>query len=167
MKIINKCLSEGEFRKYISRKKISRRIDKIILHHTEDTLAKWEKKKVSVGYYKRLYEKKGWKTGPHLFIAPEGIYLFTDMSVQGIHANGGNEKSIGIEIVGNYDKNYPRGKVWSATKSVLKNLLYRFCLRLEDIHFHREYNRKKTCPGRTITKKWLRGQLLAETRRLS
>ena len=158
MKIINKCLSKEEFEKYIGKKKITRKIDKIVLHHTSDTLKQWKKGEVSIGYYNKLYESKGWKVGPHLFIAPEGIYLFTDINIQGIHVNSGNIGSIGIEMVGNYEKALPSGKIWSSTKKVLRILLNKFNLKLEDIHFHREYNLKKYCPGRTITKKWVRRQ---------
>jgi len=158
MKIIDKCLSKEEFKKYIKNKKIDRKIDKIVLHHTQDTVKQWKAGRVSIKYYKKLYENKGWATGPHLFVAPEGIWLFTDIRKQGIHANNGNKGSIGIEMVGRYDKNYPKGKIWGNTKVVLKALLQRFNLKPRDIHFHREYNPKKSCPGRAITKKWMRKQ---------
>ena len=158
MKIINKCLSKEEFEKYIGKKKVTREINKVILHHTSDTLKQWKRGEVSIGYYKELYESKDWKAGPHLFVASEGIYLFTDINIQGIHANSGNEGSIGIEMVGNYDKTPPSGKIWSNTKKVLIILLNKFVLKLEDIHFHQEYNSKKSCPGRAVTKKWLRRQ---------
>ena len=160
MKIINKLLSKKEFGEYVRNKKVARKIDKIVLHHTSDTLRQWKKKEVSIGYYKELYESKGWEAGPHLFIAPEGIYLFTDINIQGIHANSGNKGSIGIEMVGNYDKKLPSGKIWNNTKEALKVLLEMFNLRLKNIHFHREYNRKKYCPGRVITKKWLKEKIM-------
>ena len=158
MRIINKCLPKEEFEKYIERKEVSRKINKIVLHHTSDTIGKWKSGEVAISYYKKLYEGKGWKAGPHLFVAPEGIYLFTDINIQGIHANSGNRGSIGVEMVGNYDKIFPSGKIWSNTKKVLRILLSRFDLKLKDIHFHREYNSKKSCPGRTITKRWIRRQ---------
>jgi len=159
MKIINKCLTKEVFKKYIEKKKVSRKIDKIVLHHTSDTIRQWNRGEVSIGYYKKLYENKGWYAGPHLFIAPEGIYLFTDINIQGIHANSGNKRSIGVEMVGNYDKILPSRKILSNTKKVLIILLNKFNLRLRDIHFHREYNQKKSCPGKTITKEWIRSEI--------
>ncbi len=159
MRILNKCLVKEEFDKYIENKKVSRSIDKIILHHTGDTLLKWKRGEFSISYYKRLYESKGWKSGPHLFVAPEGIYLFTDINIQGIHANSGNKGSIGVEMIGNYDKKIPTGKIWNNTKRVLKNLLNRFNLKPKDIHFHREYNPKKSCPGRAVTKRWVHSEM--------
>ena len=159
MKIINKFLSREEFKKYIEKKKVIRKIDKIVLHHTWDTVKQWEKGEVSARYYKKLYENKGWTAGPHIFVAPEGIWLFTDTRYQGIHANKGNEGSIGIEMVGRYDETYPKGKIWKNTKTVLKLLLKKFDLKIKDIHFHREYNPDKSCPGKLITKKWIKEKI--------
>lgn len=159
MKTINKCLNKEEFQKYIFSKRFTRKIDKIVLHHTWDTIEDWQKGRVSCDYYKKMYEGKGWKAGPHLFIAPEGIWLFTDINKQGRHANKGNKGSIGIEMVGRYDGKIPSGRIWQNTKSVLKVLLERFDLSFKSIHFHREYNPNKTCPGKAVTKKWLKEQI--------
>ena len=111
-----------------------------------------------------MYESKGWLSGPHLFIAPEGIWLFTDIKIQGTHANAGNKGSIGIEMVGRYDKKLPAGKICENTKTALEVLLTKFNLKPKDIHFHREYNPKKSCPGKAITKKWVRSELTNMTR---
>ena len=159
MEIINQCLSKKEFVGYIEREKIDREIDKIVLHHTWDTIERWQKGEVSCDYYKKMYEEKGWESGPHLFVAPEGIWLFTDINIQGTHANQGNKGSIGIEMVGRYDEKLPSGKIWGNTKAVLIALLKKFNLKLTDIHFHREYNPKKSCPGKAVTKKWVRSEI--------
>jgi N-acetylmuramoyl-L-alanine amidase CwlA len=155
MRIINKCLSVKEFRSYAEKRKVDRKIDKIILHHTWDTIKEWQEGKVSIEYYKEMYEKKGWEAGPHLFVAPEGIWLFTDIREKGRHANEGNLGSIGIEIVGRYDDKTPSGEVWENTEAVIRTLIKKFNLSLKDIHFHREYNTDKSCPGNAVTKKWL------------
>jgi len=159
MKIINRCLSKKEFAEYIKGKKQTRKIDKIVLHHTWDTIKQWQKGEVSCDYYKKMYEEKGWESGPHLFVAPEGIWLFTDINIQGTHANEGNRRSIGIEMVGRYDRKLPSGKVLGNTKAILKVLLKKFNLKPENIHFHREYNPKKSCPGKAITKNWVRSEI--------
>jgi hypothetical protein len=155
MKIINKCLSLKELEEYIDKKEITRKVDKIILHHTSDTLINWKKGKDSCVLYKKAYEKKAWTSGPHFFVAPEGIWLFTDINIQGQHANMGNKASIGIEMVGNYDKYLPKNKIWKQTKELISILLEKYNLKKKDIHFHREYNKEKTCPGKAITKKWV------------
>ncbi len=162
MKIINKCLSLKELEGYLDNKSVKRKIDKIILHHTSDSLYNWKKGNDSCLLYKKSYEKKGWTSGPHFFIAPEGIWLFIDINIQGQHANEGNNGSIGIEMVGNYDRKLPNDKIWKQTKKLINILLEKFNLQKKDIHLHREYNKEKTCPGKMITKKWLFSQLLTK-----
>ena len=55
-------------------------------------------------YYERA--PRFWKSGPHLFIDPNpnGIILFTPLNQQGTHSPSFNGTHIGIECVGNYDK---------------------------------------------------------------
>lgn len=159
MKIINKLLSRKEFREYIERKKITRKIDKIVLHHTHSTIEEWEKGERSVLYYKKFYEEKGWESGPHFFISPNGVWLFTDINTEGAHANDGNKGSVGIEMVGRYNTKLPSGEILRNTKFVLRMLTNKLNLSIDDIHFHRKYNPKKFCPGRAVTKKWLRESL--------
>jgi hypothetical protein len=156
MKIINKCLLLKELKEYIDNKKIDRKIDKIVLHHTSDTLHNWRTGKDSCLLYKKAYEKMGWTSGPHFFVAPEGVWLFTDINIEGQHANKGNKNSIGIEMIGNHDKELPKGKIWKQTKELILILLGKFNLKKKNIHFHREYNKEKTCPGKKITKKWVK-----------
>ncbi|MDD4062370.1 MAG: peptidoglycan recognition family protein [Candidatus Pacebacteria bacterium] len=158
MKIINQLLNKKDFIDYLESKHFSRGVDKIILHHTSDSIESWNGES-SILDYKKTYESKGWKSGPHLFIAPEGIYLFTDMNIQGVHANDGNKNSIGIEMVGNYDIFFPSGCIWENTELVLTSLLKKFNLEIKDIHFHRRYNAKKSCPGKAVTKKKIREML--------
>lgn len=159
MKIIGKLLSKKELESYIKKKKINRKINKIILHHTFDTVSQWKNGDVSIKYYKNLYKGKGWVSGPHFFVAPEGVWLFTDINIEGTHANNGNNGSIGIEMVGRYDKKLPSGKIWENTKWLLNILLNTLQLNPKDIHFHREYNKKKSCPGKLLTKNWVKNKL--------
>lgn len=159
MEIINKCLNKKEFSEYIENKNITREIDKIILHHAEDTVEQWERGEISCLFYKKMYEEKGWESGPHLFVATEGVWLFTDIDIQGRHSNEGNSGSVGVEMVGNFDEKLPSGEVWENTKVVLKVLLKKFNLKPEDIHFHREYNPNKSCPGNIVTKEWISSML--------
>lgn len=159
MEIINKCLTKEEFEGYVGDKQVDREINKIILHHTYDTIEEWQDSEVSTDYYKEMYEEKGWEAGPHIFVAPDGIWLFTDINKTGVHANEGNANSIGIEMVGRYNDKLPSGKIWGEAKAVIKRLLEKFDLSLEDIHFHREYKPKKDCPGKAITKGWVKGEL--------
>lgn len=159
MNIINKCLSAKEFKDYIAKKSFSpNNPNKLCLHHTwKPDVADWNGAKTISGL-KRYYEGLGWSAGPHLFIAEDGIWLFTDMNKQGIHAGLGNKNSIGIEVVGNYDPKVWKGKTKENALSVIELLSAKLGLTFGDIHYHRMYS-AKTCPGKMITSKWLKEKL--------
>jgi N-acetylmuramoyl-L-alanine amidase CwlA len=135
----------------------------LVVHHTwKPTKAQWSGQR-SINGLKSYYESKGWPAGPHLFIADDGIWLFTDMYDVGIHAGVGNGTlksgySIGIEVVGNYD-----GKVWDGeteknTIGAIKALTKKLNISEKMIKFHRDFS-TKTCPGTAITKDWLINKL--------
>ena len=53
------------------------------------------------------YEKKGWQAGPHFFVTPQDdicAFGFSDLMKAGTHASCFNNSSIGIEMVGDFDK---------------------------------------------------------------
>jgi hypothetical protein len=50
-------------------------------------------------YYR---DQQGWSGGPHLFIDDKRIWLFTPLTVSGVHSPSWNSKSIGIEMLGDY-----------------------------------------------------------------
>ncbi len=159
MQIIGKCLKTEEFRKYVEKKFFGfLPANKIVLHHThKPTPEQWEGKR-TIYNLKRFYERKGWTTGPHLFIAPDGIWLFTDMRKNGTHAGKGNWRSIGIEMVGDYDKEVPKGTIWEYAKFVITVLNRKLNLKKEDIKFHRDYMNTH-CPGLAVDKKWVLREL--------
>lgn len=138
--------------------------DRLVIHHT------WKPRKedwnglVTIKGLKNYYEGLGWSVGPHLFIAEDGIWLFTPMREVGIHAGKGNSGgsmrngtfwySIGIEVVGDYDTEVWSGETKKNTLGTISALMKRLKLENNDIRFHREYS-SKTCPGAAITKDWL------------
>ena len=162
MQIINKKLSLDDFKAYISSFNFAPlNPTKIVLHHTwRPTKEQWQGQK-SVNGLKSFYEGKGWSNGPHLFIAEDGIWLFTPMNIQGIHAGTGNTKSIGIEIVGDYDNEVWTGKTKENVIGVVKALMSKLGIKEDEIKFHRDYS-TKSCPGKAITKEWVLKQLKPE-----
>jgi hypothetical protein len=79
----------------------------IVVHNTGDpTLARWHDVDGTVrmrglaGYYR---DDQGWSAGPHLFVADDGIWVFTPLSVPGVHSPSWNAVSWGVELVGDYD----------------------------------------------------------------
>lgn len=133
----------------------------LTLHHTwKPTIAQWRglasMRSMQVGY-----AKKGWSAAPHIYVAPDGIWLFTPLKDIGVHAgdlNGSLKKgwySIGIEMVGDYDRERPSGVIWEQTKAVLGGLTRRLGRPFAELlTFHRDAS-TKSCPGHAVTKDWV------------
>ena len=180
MKIVGKCLTIEEFRTYVEGYNFgSIPPNKLILHHTySPTIKQWKGKKTLYNI-KSYYENElGWSAGPHLFIAEDGIWLFTPMFDVGIHAATGNatwtknggrvskgygkpgagwklqEYSIGIEVVGEYDTKVWSGKTKDNAVAAIKILMDNLNIDFEEVKYHSDYS-KKTCPGLMITRDWL------------
>ncbi|MBD3238542.1 MAG: hypothetical protein GF332_02805 [Candidatus Moranbacteria bacterium] len=183
MRIVNKKLTIKEFEAYVSGKDFGQiKPGWLVIHHTwKPTKEQWQGSK-SIQGLKRFYESKGWPVGPHLFIAEDGIWLFTDMDQVGIHAGKGNalwkhkrtgrifsgytnsslyrlmDYSIGIEVVGNYDYQLWSGKTYDNAVGAIKILMKYLQIDTLKIKFHRDYS-SKSCPGWAINKDWLFKQL--------
>lgn len=159
MDILNQRLTLPQFQQYIKGFDFgNHQPDKLVIHHTwRPTKESWQGERTILGL-KNYYEKKGWSAGPHLFIAEDGIWLFTPMNQTGIHASSLNPHSIGIEVVGDYDAKIWEGETKNNALGVIKSLLNELNLGNEAIYFHRDVS-GKSCPGWAITKEWLFNEL--------
>ena len=166
MNIIGKVFTKEQFTEYVKGYDFgSIPPTKLVIHHTwKPTKDAWGGKRTLEGI-KRYYEGKGWYAGPHIFVAEDGIWLFTPMNEVGIHAGKGNGSwkwsrktptwySLGIEVVGDYDTRRWEGKTKENALHVIKTLRDTLEINNEDTTFHRDYS-NKTCPGEAITKDWL------------
>jgi hypothetical protein len=52
-----------------------------------------------VGYYR---DTNGWSAGPHLFIDDRQIWVFTPLTMSGVHSPSWNKTALGIEMLGDY-----------------------------------------------------------------
>lgn len=105
----------------------------------------------------------GWKAGPHLFTDDDEILGLSPLTAPGTHAKSFNSSSIGVEMLGSYDKGADdphsgRGqKVLNTSFHCVAALLTKLRLQPNDdtILFHRDDPRtSKTCPGSAIDKDW-------------
>ena len=106
----------------------------------------------------RLHE--GWTAGPHLFIADDGIWLFSDLRYDGVGVYGHNYRSRHIEVVGNYDQQAPSGATLQNTIVALGILHERLGLDIRKLNFHRDFS-TKSCPGWAVSKAWIIPQVEA------
>lgn len=146
MKIINKKYKSHAFLQYLDELKTWRHIDKLVFHHTSSPIDTW-RGSASMIHYWTLYKSRGWKTGPHIFVAPDGIWLFSPIKKQGTHAGPeGNIGSIGIEIVGRYFNELPTNTDLLTNLAVVTyGLMKRFKLSADDIKHHLEYHKDGFC----------------------
>jgi len=181
MEIINKRLTREEFTEYLRGKDLGiLPPNEVVVHHTwKPTIAQWQGERSILGL-KRYYEGKGWPAGPHIFVAEDGIWLFTDIYDVGIHAGTGNavwdkngkkiggykvagakleSYSIGIEVVGNYDNKVWEGETKKNALHVIRELKKKLDIGNSKVTFHRDYASYKSCPGWAITKEWLFNEL--------
>jgi N-acetylmuramoyl-L-alanine amidase CwlA len=155
MQIINHRLNLEEFKTYVRQYNFGPSpANKLVIHHTwRPTASTWRGQRTIYGL-KRYYEGKGWSSGPHLFIAEDGIWLFSPMNRDGIHAGPLNRRSIGIEVVGDYNRELWSGNTKLHALGAIRILMDRLKLTEKDIYFHRDVS-PKTCPGKMISKGWL------------
>jgi hypothetical protein len=78
----------------------------VTLHNTAvPTLAQWHKSsgqshmKALEAYYR---DTQHWSAGPHLFVADDLIWVFTPLTVPGVHSPSWNHVALGVEMVGDY-----------------------------------------------------------------
>lgn len=137
---------------------------RLVLHHTYIPNEQQWKGLPSMQGMQSYYRGKGWSSAPHVYVGPDGIWLFTPLREVGIHAGRGNSGttngkfwySIGLEMVGYFDKVRPGGAVWEGSKAVMGGLSRRLGIAPEQlISFHRDYTSQKSCPGWAVTKDWV------------
>lgn len=134
----------------------------IVYHHTwKPTAAQWRGRPSVDGLLRYYRDTCHWSAGPHLFIAPDGIWQLSPLDRPGIHANAANPRSWGLEVVGDYDKApWPTDLAELAYGAGEALLQWRGLAVSElSINGHRRYNRTKSCPGWAINVDGVRAEL--------
>ncbi|HEU4327367.1 MAG TPA: peptidoglycan recognition family protein [Roseiflexaceae bacterium] len=159
------CLSAQEWAEYVASYDFGPVAPtRLVLHHTYIPNEKQWKGRPTLEGIQRYYAGLGWRSAPHLFVGLDGIWLATPMEDIGIHAGTGNSGrvngelwySIGLEMVGYFDRKRPSGPVWELSKAVMGGLSRRLGIPPRKlISFHRDYTNLKSCPGWAVTKPWV------------
>lgn len=167
--MIGRVLTVPEWQNYVASYNFgSLAPSRLVLHHTYRPDESQWRGLASMRGMQNFYAGKGWTSAPHIYVAPDGIWLFTPMSRIGIHAGTGNGSlsagwySIGLEMVGYFDSQRPAGKVWEYSLAVMAGLSRRLKIPPRQlISFHRDYTNQKSCPGWAVTKEWVWGAVEA------
>jgi len=106
-------------------------------------------------YYR---DEQGWSGGPHLFIDDNHIWVFTPLTVPGVHAPSWNQVSLGVEMLGDYNQepfDTGRGlKVRNNAIAALGILSSVLGFDPSGLRLHKEDPKTthKACPGKNVIK---------------
>lgn len=98
-----------------------------------------------------------WKAGPHLFIDDKQIWVFTPLTVSGTHSPSWNKVALGIEMLGNYEKEpFDSGRglqVRKNTVAAMATLCAILGIEPHTTKIHREDPlTTHACPGKNVRK---------------
>lgn len=117
-----------------------------------------------VSFYR---DEKGWSAGPHLFIDDKQIWVFTPLTVSGVHSPSWNKLAMGIEMLGNYEtESFKTGRglaVRKNTVAAIATLSAVLGLDPTTMKLHKEDPATThKCPGKNVIK----SEVIAEVQRL-
>ena len=102
-------------------------------------------------------DKQGWKAGPHLFVDDHQIWVFTPLTVSGVHSPSWNKTARGIEMLGNFETEaFASGRGLKVRKNALAAMAT-LCAILgldpNGMRLHREDPAAThACPGKNVRK---------------
>lgn len=103
-------------------------------------------------------DQQKWSAGPHLFIDDKAIWVFTPLTVSGIHSPSWNKTAIGIEMLGDYEKeSFSTGRGLEVRKNAVAAIAIlnkALNIKPNTLMLHREDKKTthKTCPGKNVIK---------------
>ena len=102
-------------------------------------------------------DEQKWSAGPHLFVDDKQIWVFTPLTVSGVHSPSWNKIALGVEMLGDYETeefNGGRGlQVRNNAVAALATLTAVLGLDPETMRIHREDPATThACPGKNVRK---------------
>lgn len=117
-----------------------------------------------VSYYR---DQMGWSAGPHLFIDDKQIWIFTPLTLSGVHSPCYNKIALGFEMLGDYEtESFKTGRGLAVRKNAVAALAtVSAVLGLDpaSMRLHKEDTcTTHNCPGRNVVK----AEVIAEVQAL-
>lgn len=181
--IVGKSFTSDAFETYVSTLKFGAwRPRFVVVHNTSaPDLKKWAEWQTRtppidgprwaqnlVGYYR---DEQHWSAGPHLFVTPAGIVVFSPLTGPGTHSPAWNSITWGVETVGEFEREPFAGPVKANLIAALAILHAAAGLQplpysrgVRGLHFHKEdpVTTHKSCPGKNMIKPALIASVEAE-----
>jgi len=107
-----------------------------------------------VGYYR---DQLKWSAGPHLFVDDKQIWVFTPLTVPGVHSPSWNHVSLGLEMLGDYEnEDFDNGRgleVRQNAVAAMVSLSAVLGIDCNTMKLHREDPlTTHACPGKNVKK---------------
>lgn len=102
-------------------------------------------------------DTKGWNAGPHLFVDDRQIWVFTPLTMSGVHSPSWNKLALGVEMLGDYAaESFSDGRGLSVRKNAvcaISTLCAVLGLNPDTMKLHKEDPiTKHNCPGKNVDK---------------
>lgn len=169
LKVIGQRFTPTEFAAYVKRNVVPELNKRghwkpsfIVLHHTGVPSISQRREgftNANIASLARYYGVgQGWRSGPHLFVDQNGIWVFTPLTRTGTHSPSWNGVAWGIEQLGNFSiEDYDSGqgeKIRDNAIAAVAILSVARNLNINTLHFHLEDRRTshKNCPGTSCKK---------------
>lgn len=158
---VGRGFSLEDFTEYLAASDLSWGPDLVVIHHTASPSLAQRPRGFEPQHMNNLAHFYGverqWSGAPHLFVDEDQVWVLNPLDRPGVHAVSWNRRSIGIEMLGDYDhEDHTDGRgrnVYETTVEATARVLEALDLGVEAIRFHREDRRtSKTCPGRLVSK---------------
>ena len=109
------------------------------------------------GLEKFYRDEQKWSAGPHLFVDDKQIWVFTPLNLSGVHSPSWNKTALGIEMLGNYEKEaFDSGRGLAVRKNTVAAMATLSAILGFDPHtmrIHREDPlTTHACPGKNVRK---------------
>lgn len=98
-----------------------------------------------------------WSAGPHLFVDDRQIWVFTPLTVSGVHSPSWNKNALGVEMLGDYaTEKFDSGRglaVRNNAVAAIASLSAVLGLDPDTMRLHKEDpNTTHKCPGKNVNK---------------
>jgi N-acetyl-anhydromuramyl-L-alanine amidase AmpD len=121
------------------------RTDLIVIHHTASN------PDITVEDIHQMHLNNGWSgIGYHLVVYADGtVHQGRPIDCLGAHCEGYNNRSIGINLTGNFEHDQPTQEQVDALVLLLSDLMRQYNIPPEQVTGHNVWN-QTACPGRNL-----------------